>query len=299
MSTTIGFIGIGTMGQPIARNLLKAGYTVRVYNRDTQKTDALVAEGAQRGTHPADVVEPGGIVFSIVSNDTALESITLGKAGILERLGPDGIHVSMSTVSQALAKRLTEIHSQQHCMYVAAPVFGRPEAAAARKLWICLAGASAAKERVRPLLNTISQALFDFGEEPDCANVVKLCGNFLIGAAMEAMAEVLAVAEKNGIERQSIINMIGQTMFACPIYQNYGRMVAEKVYQQSDRPVGFQLKLALKDTNLLLDAAEQAAVPMPFADLTHNRLLNGVAKGRGNADWVAVTQSVNEDAGLD
>ena len=295
MNERIGFIGLGNMGRPIASNLLKAGYDLHVYNRDASKAAPLIAEGAQQGLHPSEVVEPGGIVITMLADDAALEQVTLGEDGILKRLGPGGVHISMSTVSPAIARRMADLHAQHGCAYVAAPVFGRPEAAAAKKLWICLAGAPAAKERVLPVLQTIGQSVFDFGEDPAMANVVKLCGNFLIGSAMEAMAEALTLAEKNGIERTAVINMFGQTLFACPIYQNYGKMIAEKRYT----PVGFHMSLALKDLTLLLDAAQQAIMALPIADVVHDRLLTGVAKGRGEMDWTALSTLVAEDAGME
>jgi 3-hydroxyisobutyrate dehydrogenase-like beta-hydroxyacid dehydrogenase len=240
-------------------------------------------------------VETGGIVITMLANDAALEQVTVGADGILKRLGPGGIHISMSTVSPTIAHRMADLHAQHGCTYVAAPVFGRPEAAASKKLWICLAGASTAKERIHQILQTISQGMFDFGEDPASANVVKLCGNFLIGSAMEAMAEALTLAEKNGIERTAVMNMFGQTLFACPIYQNYGKMIAEKRYT----PVGFYMNLALKDLTLFLEAGQQAPMALPIASIVHDRLLTGVAKGRGEMDWTALSALVAEDAAIE
>lgn len=294
VSEKISFIGLGSMGQPMALNLLKAGYDLHVYNRDASKTEALTSKGAKRSESPANVVEPGGIVITMVANDAALEHVTLGEEGILQRLGPGGVHISMSTVSPAIARKLASIHAQRGCTYVAAPVFGRPEAAAAQKLWIAVAGDAAAKERVKPVLQALGQGIFDFGDDPGKANIVKICGNFTIVAAMETMAETLALAEKNGIDRSDYINMLSQTIFACPIYQNYGRMIAERQFT----PVGFQLQLGLKDVNLVLDAAEDVHVPMPFASFAHDRFTTAVAKGWGEKDWAQVTQLVSEDAGL-
>jgi 3-hydroxyisobutyrate dehydrogenase-like beta-hydroxyacid dehydrogenase len=294
MSESIGFVGLGNMGRAMAGSLLKAGYSLRVYNRDARKAEKLVAEGVQQVMRPGEAVEPGGIVITMVADDAALESVTMGKEGILEHLGSGGIHVSMSTVSPAIARRMTELHAQHGTTYVAAPVFGRPEAAASQTLWICCAGTSPARERVRPVLQAMGQGVFDFGEEPMAANVVKLCGNFLIGSALEAMAEALTLAEKNGLDRTMVMNMFGQTLFACGIYQNYGKMIAKKRYT----PVGFETRLALKDVNLVLDSAEEVKMPMPFASLVHNRLLTGAAKGRGTMDWTSLAQMVAEDAGL-
>src|SRR5450755_1679669 len=172
MSETIGFIGLGNMGQPISTNILKAGFALRVYNRSAHKAQPLVEQGAQQVSRPRDVVEAGGIVVSMVANDSALESITLGEDGILARLGPGGVHISMSTIAPATARRLGELHAERECAFVTSPVFGRPEAAAAGKLWIVSAGPQAAKERVRPILDAIGQKTFDFGEAPESASLI-------------------------------------------------------------------------------------------------------------------------------
>ncbi len=294
MSETIGFIGLGNMGQPIAASLLKAGFQLRVYNRTAAKAKPLLEQGVQQVARPIDVVEPGGIVVSIIANDSALEDITLGEPGILERLGSGGIHVSMSTVSPAIVQRLSQEHTKRGSFYVAAPVFGRPDAAAAGSLWVCVSGAEAAKERVKPVLEAIGQGIFDFGEAPEAANIVKLVGNFWIVAAMEAMAEGLTLAEKNGVERTKVIEMLSKTIFASRIYQNYGGAIARKSYT----PVGFEMKLGLKDVNLVLQTAEQSHMPMPLVSLLHDRLQAGVARGRGEMDWMAMALAVSEDAGL-
>lgn len=294
MSERVGFIGLGNMGQPMASNLLKAGFALRVYNRNASKTEPLVAQGAQRVAQPGDVVEPGGIVVTMVANDNALESVVIGEHGLLERLGPNGIHLSMSTVSPATARKLADLHAKHGSTYLAAPVFGRPDAAAAGKLFTCLSGSQAGKERVQPLLHALGQGVYDFGEDAGAANVIKLTGNFLIAAAMEAMAEAFTLAEKNGIERTKVIDMLGQTNFACPIYQNYGRIIAEERYT----PAAFLLSLGLKDINLVLQTAESTQMPMPIASLLHDRFVASIAKGRGDMDWSALALGVSEDAGL-
>jgi 3-hydroxyisobutyrate dehydrogenase-like beta-hydroxyacid dehydrogenase len=273
---------------------VKAGYTLKVYNRTEEKARELVAQGAQRAHQPAEAVVTGGIVISIVANDQALEEVVMSK-GFLESLGPGGIHLSMSTVSPQTARKLAALHAQHGSIYLAAPVFGRPDAAAARKLWICLAGPQAARERVQSVLKALGQGIFDFGEDPAAANVVKLCGNFLIVAAMEAMAEALTLAEKSGLDRSAVIDMLSSTLFAAPIYQNYGKMIAEKHHM----PAGFQQVLGLKDMDLVRDSADQVRMPMPLASLLHDRLLAGVAKGRGEMDWSALSLDVLEDAGLE
>lgn len=294
MSETIAFLGLGSMGTPMAKNLVAAGYRVRVYNRSLEKGQPLVELGAELARTPADAVTAGGIVFSMLSNDQAVEEMVLGNHGILSQLGTDGIHVSMSTIAPATAQKLAEQHQQHGSHYIAAPVFGRPEAAAAAKLWVCTSGNAAAKTRIEPMLKAMGQGIFDFGEEVGAANIVKLSGNFLIMSAIEAMAEAFTLAEKNGIDRTKVAELFGQTLFACPIYQNYGRMVAQQQYE----PAGFKLSLGLKDVTLALQVAQANQIPMPLANLVQNRLLTSVAKGRADLDWTGFALEVSDDAGL-
>jgi len=282
------------MGRAMAGNLLKAGYRLHVYNRTPEKAAPLVAQGATLMSHPSDTAERGGIVLTMLSDDHAVESAVFGETGILERLGPGGIHLSMSTVSPATARRLAEHHSRYQTVYVAAPVFGRPEAAAAKKLWISLSGPHAAKDRVKPILGALGQGVFDFGEEPGAANVVKLAGNFLLASAIEALAEALTLAEKNGVDRMKLASMLSQTLFACPAYQTYGEAIAQERYQ----PAGFLMSLGLKDITLVLQTAAASAMPMPLASLLHDRFLSAVAQGGAELDWAAVASDVARSAGL-
>ena len=245
-------------------------------------------------SHPSDTAEPGGIVVTMLADDQALENVVFGEKGILKRLGPDGIHVSLSTVSPATAHRLAREHERYRVNYLAAPVFGRPDAAAARKVWICLSGPQAAKDRVQPVLHALGQGIFDFGEEPGAANLVKLAGNFLLASAIEALAEALILAEKNGIDRTKLASMLGQTLFACPAYQIYGEEIAQERY----RPAGLTVSLGLKDVNLILQTAAASAMPMPLASLLHDRFLATIAQGRAELDWAAVALTVAQDAGL-
>jgi 3-hydroxyisobutyrate dehydrogenase-like beta-hydroxyacid dehydrogenase len=290
-----GFIGLGNMGAHMARNLLAAGCKVVVYNRTGERAAPVAASGATVAHAPRDAVAPGGIVVSMLSNDQALESVTLGADGFADALGKDGLHISMSTVSPDTARKLAGEHARRGSLFLAAPVFGRPDAAAARKLFICQSGPAAAKARARPILELLGQAIHDFGEEPGAANLVKLSGNFLIMAAIEALSEAFALAQKSGIDRVALSAFFGQTIFACPIYQNYGRIVAERAFE----PPGFALRLGVKDMRLVREAAEAALVPMPIGDLVRARLLSALAKGRGEMDWTAIELAAAQDAGLD
>lgn len=269
MSETIGFIGLGLLGLPMATNLLHAGYGLRVYNRTASKAEPLVREGAQLMTRPADVATSGGIVATIVWDDAAQESIVTSD-NFLEQLGPGGIHIVMSTVLPETSKKLAAIHAQHNCAYVEAPIFGRPEAAAAHQLWIPIAGPQQAKERALPFLQAMGgQGIVDFGEEVGAATLVKLIGNFLIVSASYSMREALSVAEKNGVDPKAVIDMLSEapTLFPAPIYRNYGKRLAEK-----NAP--FQSPIPLKDVGLLKKTAQQVESSTPIANLLLDLLRN-------------------------
>ncbi|HLK86885.1 MAG TPA: NAD(P)-dependent oxidoreductase [Candidatus Binataceae bacterium] len=294
MNSEIGFIGLGAMGEPMAANLAAAGFKLRVFNRTASKADALVAAGAARAERAGDAVTSGGVAITMLADDAALEQVTLGKDGIAQRLGRGGIHLSMSTVAPATARRLAELHRAHGGSYIAAPVFGRPDAAKARRLWILAAGPAASRAAVRPLLDAMGQGVFDFGEAPASANVAKLIGNFLIAANLEAMSEAFAIAEKQGVDRAAVAEMLASTLFACPIYQGYGKAIAAKRFT----PVGFRMPLGLKDVELALGMAREVTMALPMGSLVRDRLIATLAKGRGEMDWSAIALSVLDDAGL-
>src|SRR5689334_17084021 len=217
----IAVIGLGGMGRGIAGRLLDTGFAVAVYNRTAAAADSLVERGARRAASPAEAATPGSIAISIVANDAALETVTLGPQGLLGGLGSGGLHTSSSTISVSLARDLAQRHEAAGAAWLSAPVFGRPDAAAAGKLWIALSGAVAAKERARPVLEALGQGFQDYGEAPEAANVVKLGGNFMIACAIEAMGEAFALVGKHGVDPRGFLDLIGRSLFACPIYQNY------------------------------------------------------------------------------
>lgn len=253
MNETIGFIGLGALGQPIAHNLIKAGYHLNIYNRTASKAEPLKALGAEIAQRPADALTPGGIIVTVVSNDEALQAVVTSE-DFLQHLGTGGIHLSMSTVSPALARQLAALHAQHGSMYVEAPVFGRPEAAAAQLLWICTAGPTEAKARVRPLLEAMGQGIYDFGADIGAALIVKLCGNFLGSAATTAMREALIMAKKSGNDPTQVIDMLTQTLFSAPIYQSYGKIIARDPEHFSQGPLSW---IPVKDLGLFQDAATQ------------------------------------------
>ena len=293
MKETIGFIGLGDMGLAMATNLLKAGFGLRVYNRTAAKARPLLELGARLARTPTEAVEPGGIVVTMVSDDRAVEEVTLGAGGLLSRLG-DGVQLSMSTIAPSTARRLAGLHRERGASYIASPVFGKPEVAAEGKLWVATSGDPAARARVRPIQEAIGQRVFDFGDDPSAANVIKLAGNFLLGAAIEAMAEAFTLAQKHGVPRRATYEFFSQTLFDCFVYRGYGELIASENYQ----PVGARPSLIRKDYGLILAAAAERLVPMPLADLIHERLTATVAKGREDADWAGFAREVSESSGL-
>lgn len=267
MKETIGFLGLGRMGQPMAENLLKAGYKLKVYNRTASKMEPFTVRGVEAASHPGATLVPGGIVVSMVSDDAALEEM-VRSAGFLEHLGPGGIHLSMSTVAPATSRNLARLHDHYGSHYVDAPVFGTPQEARAQQLWICLAGPQVAKERVRPLLEALSRGIFDFGETVGAANLVKLSGNFISFAAAQALREVLRLAKKSGIDPLQIVEMFTQTLYPIAIYQHFGTQLALDPDRVS------RSWIAVKDVGLFEAMARQQESDAPLADLLHHLLGN-------------------------
>ena len=276
----IGFIGLGTMGSRVAANLVKAGHKMRVWNRERAAVDALARLGAQPVSTAREAFS-GDAVFSMLADDNAVREVIVP---LLDGAPKGLVHVNMATISVALARELAARHREHGLFYVAATVFGRPELAASAKLTIVVAGDPGAVARVQPLLDVIGQRTWPMGVEPERANVVKLAGNILLGAAVEAMAEASAMASHHGIAPADFLKVMTTGVFAAPAYQTYGAAIAEQRYD----PPGFKLKLTLKDMRLALAAAEDASVPMPLADVVHESLLEAVAHGDGERDLAAL-----------
>lgn len=282
MITNIGFIGLGNMGLPMAKNLKTAGYHLKVYNRSADKIEELDQLSITRCDSPAEAAKDVAVVVTMLSDDKVLDEITSGENGLLKTLPKGALHISMSTVSPAIARRLSDLHRAAGSTYLAAPVFGRPEAAAAKKLWICVSGDAHSKATARPVLQALGQGVFDFGEDAGNANVVKVIGNFMLFASVEMMAEAFRLAEDHGLERSEVANFFGSTIFNAPVYQNYGRLVAEKQYE----PVKFKATLGYKDLDLAHQLAQQTETPMPVADVTRQKLAKAVEIGLGDRDCV-------------
>ena len=289
----VGFIGLGNMGLAIARSVLKAGYQLTVYNRTRSRADELASEGARVAESPAAACRAAEIVMTMVADDHALEQVVFADEGVLSALAAESVHVSLSTISPALSRRLAAAHREKSQGYVAAPVFGRPDSAAAAKLVVAAAGPKEAIERCRPLLEVIGRKLFVLEGEAFTANIVKLGGNFMLSTMLETLAEAFALVRKAGEDPQQFLEITG-SLFQSPVYENYGTIMAEGRFE----PAGFKMTLGFKDVRLVLAAAEALNVPMPFAGVVHDRMMSAIARGRTEVDWSAIAELAAESAGL-
>jgi 3-hydroxyisobutyrate dehydrogenase-like beta-hydroxyacid dehydrogenase len=287
-----GFIGLGRMGSAMAANLLKAGHEVTVFNRSPGKLRPLVELGAREAGTVADACR-GELVITMLADDTAVADVAFQNGGIVSVLPKGAIHLSMSTISVALSQRLTDAHAQASQQFVAAPVFGRPDAAAAAKLYIVAAGNPAALKTCEPLLNVLGQKTFPIGASPSSANLVKLSGNFLMASAIEALGEAIALVGKADIDRQAFVDLLTSSIFNVPSYKIYGGLIASSRFE----PALFAAPLGFKDIRLALAAAESLRVPMPLGSLLHDRFLRLLAEGGEHLDWAAVGGLAGRDAG--
>jgi 3-hydroxyisobutyrate dehydrogenase-like beta-hydroxyacid dehydrogenase len=288
----IGFIGLGRMGAGMAANLLRGGHEVTVFNRTPGKAEGLVERGARAAACVADACR-GDAVVTMLADDDAVEGVVFGEKGVIANLHKDAIHVSMSTISIALADRLTAAHANAGQRFVAAPVFGRPDMAATAKLFIVAAGASDAVGACLPLFEAMGQKTFPIGDQPRAANLVKLSGNFLIASVIEGLGEAMALVGKAGVDRRRYLDLLTSTLFSAPVYKTYGTLIAEENFESP----GFAAALGHKDIRLTLDAAETLRVPMPFAAVLHDRFLTLLAHGGEALDWSAIGQLAAQDAG--
>ena len=289
----VGFVGLGKMGHGMAQNLIGAGHTVTVWNRTAGRGDDLKKLGANVAASPADCARTG-IVITMLADDAAVESAVFGENGILKALPAGGLHISSSTISVAFSARLTAAHAAAHQSYVAAPVFGRPEAAAAKKLFVVAAGSTADLSRCQAIFDSIGQRTFIAGAEPHEANTIKVLGNFLIAVTIESFGEAFALARKSGIAPEKFLEILTGTTFTAPFHQTYGGIIAREAYE----PAGFAAKLGLKDVRLALQAADAEGVPLPMASLVRDRFLSAVGHGHGEKDWSVIAKMAAEDAGL-
>ncbi len=290
----IGFIGLGNMGLPIASHLVHARHAVVLWNRSAQKARSLVDAGALQAATARDAASGAEVVFSMLADDLALETVLSGENGLLTGLRPNALHISLSTISVAAATNAAGRHSERGQRFVAAPVFGRPDAAAAAKLFVAAAGASADVEYAKPLFAAFSQRVFYVAATPAAACLVKLCGNFMILSAIESLGEAMTLAEKGGVTRHKLLEILTGTLFDAPVFRVYGALLAEGRF----RPAGFAAPLGLKDMRLVGQAAEMERVPMPLLNVLRDHLLQTIATEGEDIDWSGIAKTIARNAGL-
>ena len=290
----VAVLGLGNMGAPIARRILEAGHEVSVYNRSQAPTQKLAEAGAKVATTPYDAVRGVDIAITMLADDHAVEQVVLGERGLIGSLAAGSTHVSMSTISVDLSGRLAEAHAEKKQRYVAAPVFGRPEAAKAGKLFVVAGGSAENVARCEPIFGAIGQRTFLISEDPVAANVVKLGGNFLIASVIETFGEALALTRKYGVKPDQFVDLLTNSLFSAPVYKTYATLVATEKFE----PAGFKLPLGLKDVRLVLAAADAKRVPMPVAGVIRDHMLTGLAKGMDELDWSSFSRVIAENAGL-
>jgi 3-hydroxyisobutyrate dehydrogenase-like beta-hydroxyacid dehydrogenase len=289
----LGFVGLGKMGTGMARNLLRAGHQLTVYNRTREKAEALAGDGATVTSSPAEAARGADAVFSMLSDDHAVYEAAFGANGISSGLGHGAVHISSTTISVACSKKLEAEHRAAGQSYVSATVFGRPVAAENKKLIVVAAGHPAAVEKFLPVFDAIGRRTFQVGDEPWRANAVKLCGNFMIASMLETFAEAFTTAAKAGVERQMFLDVMNE-LWGSPVYANYGQAMVDRKF---DADGGFGLALGLKDVRLALELAQEVAAPMPVASLVRDHFLSAIANGQAEMDWSSLALVLERGAG--
>jgi len=288
----VGCIGLGHMGSGMAANIMRAGHAVTVYNRTEAKTAPLAAQGARVAASIAEACG-GDAVLTMLSNDDAVREVVYGRGGLLATLGKGALHIASSTISPALSRQLAADHQAAGQRFVAAPVFGRPDMAAAGKLFVVAAGPADALATAAPVFEAVGQRTFTVAAAPEAANLVKLSGNFLIASVIETLGEAMALVGKAGVDRTQYLDILTSTLFGAPVYKTYGTLLAEEKFT----PAGFAAPLGQKDIRLTLAAAEELRVPMPVASLLRDRFLTLLAHGGEALDWAAIGRLAAVDAG--
>ena len=280
------------MGLPMAANLLKAGYTVRGWNRSPEPVARLAALGAQAASTPREAAEGADVLISMLADDAATHA-TLVDGQALDALKPGAVHINMATISVALANQLLALHQARGVGYLAAPVLGRVNVAEAGQLQILAAGDAQALATVQPLFDVLGQKTWHFGDRPEQASAVKLSVNFMIASAIGTMGEAVALAQGYGVDKGSVLDLVTSTLFNSPVYKGYGSAIAEERFE----PAGFKLALGLKDVRLAMDAAEKVNVPLPLASTLRDTHIEGLAHGEGHLDWAALSRTSARRAG--
>jgi 3-hydroxyisobutyrate dehydrogenase-like beta-hydroxyacid dehydrogenase len=291
----IGFIGLGRMGQGMASRLLSGGHDLLVYNRTAGKSDDLAKAGARVATSIADVCHGRDLVIAMVADDAALEATTLGPGGVRDVLPKSAVYVSMGTHSAGATQAVDAALKAAGRAFVAAPVLGRPDAAAAGQIVIVCGGPTEALKRCEPAFSVMGRKTMEAASAPEAAIAIKLANNFVLGCAVETMAEAFALVRKYGVDPQVFYDVMTEGLFAAPAYKVYGKLIVDSSY---DKP-GFTVKLGLKDIKLALAAAELVGVPLPSGSVVRDRLVGAIGHGDGDKDWAVLGREAARSSGLE
>jgi 3-hydroxyisobutyrate dehydrogenase-like beta-hydroxyacid dehydrogenase len=276
----IGFLGLGKMGTPIARRLLVAGHEVTVWNRTRERAEALAADGARVAATPAEAAQSCHALMTMLFDDAAHEEVFFGLQPLLDVLAPGVLHISLATISVSLSERLTAEHARRGQLFVAAPVFGRPNVAAEGRLWIMAAGTEDALAKARPLLEQLSRGISVVGSDPRQAHAVKLGGNFLISAMIQALSESFVFTEAQGIDPEAFLSAVNSALFQSPFYAAYTQVMLHPPEQP-----GATVALGEKDTRLLREAAASRNTRLSLADNLAEIFVQARQAGLSGEDW--------------
>jgi 3-hydroxyisobutyrate dehydrogenase-like beta-hydroxyacid dehydrogenase len=290
----VGFIGLGRMGQAMARRILDAGHDLAVYNRSPDKTRALAAAGAKVMDSIEQAVRYGEAVFTMLADDAALEDVARQNGGLLQSLPKGGIHICAGTHSVGIMQRLNAAHASAGQILVATPMLGRPEVVASGQAGIVIGGPKASLDRCRPLFEALSRRIFEAGADPSAAAAIKIANNFVLGCAIEAMGEGFSLVRKYDVAPQIFYDVMTDGLFASPAYKVYGKIMVDETYDR----VGQMAVLGLKDANLALAAGEAVGVPLPSCNVWRDRLVGAIAHGDGNKDWAVMALEQARASGL-
>lgn len=291
----VGFIGLGRMGQGMGQRIINAGHELVVYNRTREKTADLEKAGSKVGASVAEACRDREIIITMVADDAALNEVTLGSGGIREAMSKSAVHVAMGTHSAGAIQAINAAHIEKGQTFIAAPVLGRPDAAAAGQLVIVAAGNGDAIRRCEPLFQAMGRKTVEAGSKPEAALAIKLANNFVLGCAVQAMAEGFSLVRKYGVQPQVFYDVMTEGLFAAPAYKVYGKLIVDQGYDRA----GFTTKLGLKDIKLALAAAELANVPLPSGSVVRDRLIGAIAHGDGEKDWSVLAREQARACGLE
>ncbi|MDP8984520.1 MAG: NAD(P)-dependent oxidoreductase [Pseudomonadota bacterium] len=291
----VGFIGLGRMGGAMAGRLLAHGYSLGVYDRDPGQTAALGDRGAYVAGGVADLCRDRSLIISMLPDDPLLAQVASGPGGLCDSLAPGAIHMVCGTHGVTVMERLVAAHAERGQVLLSCTVLGRPDRAAEGKLGLIAGGPAAAIDSIVPLLEVLGERLFRAGANPLSAVAIKIANNFVLGCAIEAMGEGMALARKYDVDPELFHTVLTQGLFGCVAYQTYGDVIAKEDWTR----VGATVAIGLKDAQLAFEAAEKVRVPLPSGNVWRDHLLTAFGRGEQALDWAVMAREQFRRSGLE